>query len=230
MIKRQVSSLTKDQIVKLLTSPFPQQNALERVQLSQRSHPVINFTGKVQVLDLSDPKACFSKNEGECSIGRYNESRPAIYPMELFQTKQEQRCIHMGIDLGAPIGTFVYAWADSVLEAQGPLPQWGDYGHSIVLKTDFAYENQKCVLWSLYGHLSASSLNNHKVGQKIKRGEVIGSLGSFDENGGWPPHLHFQLSWLKPTGHDMPGTVTRTDQQKGLWTFPDPRLVLGALY
>ena len=33
------------------------------------------------------------------------------------------------------------------------------------------------------------------------------------ENGGWPPHLHFQLSNEQPTTHDMPGAVTPAERK-----------------
>uniref|UniRef100_A0A0C3SWS6 Peptidase M23 domain-containing protein n=1 Tax=Guillardia theta (strain CCMP2712) TaxID=905079 RepID=A0A0C3SWS6_GUITC len=44
-------------------------------------------------------------------------------------------------------------------------------------------------------------------------------------NGGWPPHLHFQLSLQQPTTHDMPGVVAKKDHDEALRLFPDPQLV-----
>ena len=55
-------------------------------------------------------------------------------------------------------------------------------------------------------------------------------FGGEAENGGWPPHVHFQLSLERPATHDMPGVVSADDHQKALETFPDPRWVLGDLY
>lgn len=46
--------------------------------------------------------------------------------------------------------------------------------------------------------------------------------------GGWPPHVHFQLSWEEPETHDMPGVVSNTQHASALRTYPDPRIVLGA--
>ena len=94
----------------------------------------------------------------------------------------------------------------------------------------YLVSGHKVALWSLYGHLSASSLYLNPTGTMVKAGQRIGVLGETNENGGWPPHLHFQLSWCPPEGHDMPGVVAVAQRARGRWTFPDPRLVLGTLY
>jgi len=44
------------------------------------------------------------------------------------------------------------------------------------------------------------------------------------------PHVHFQLSTIEPETNDMPGAVTMADRARALIDYPDPRLVLGALY
>jgi hypothetical protein len=55
-------------------------------------------------------------------------------------------------------------------------------------------------------------------------------VGDRHENGGWNPHLHFQLSRVAPDVPDMPGAVCAADRDDALRRYPDPRLVLGALY
>ena len=55
-------------------------------------------------------------------------------------------------------------------------------------------------------------------------------MGTREVNGGWNPHLHFQLSLLEPETHDLPGAVSVADRSWALRAFPDPRLVLGPLY
>ena len=82
----------------------------------------------------------------------------------------------------------------------------------------------------LYGHLDAASTADKRAGDIVRRGDVIGWLGAPSENGGWPPHVHFQLSLAEPEGHDMPGVVSDTQHSKALETYPDPRQVLGPLY
>jgi len=78
--------------------------------------------------------------------------------------------------------------------------------------------------------LSAASTANCIAGNPVSKGEVIAWLGDEDENGGWPPHLHFQLSLLEPHTHNLPGVVHPDDRDRALRDFPDPRLVLGPLY
>ena len=82
----------------------------------------------------------------------------------------------------------------------------------------------------MYGHLDAASIEGKRIGQKIEAGEVIAWFGDFDENGGWEPHLHFQLSLVEPETHDLPGVVASEDRERALRDYPDPRLVLGPLY
>jgi len=55
-------------------------------------------------------------------------------------------------------------------------------------------------------------------------------MGEKHENGGWEPHVHFQLSLIEPKVPDLPGVVRRADREQALVDYPDPRLVLGALY
>jgi len=216
--------------MELLTAPHEQLKLLERRSAELDVHPVMRLSQPAHVLDLSTLDATFPE-EGSVSVGRYDELRPGLYQSELFQSQGgPARCVHVGLDLGSPAGTPVFAWADSELFAQGPLPAPGDYGHSVVLKTVLTLGSEVITLWSLYGHLSEASLSLHAVGDRVQRGAQIGALGSPHENGGWPPHLHFQLSWLPPHGHDMPGVVPQARRRRATWTFPDPRVVLGPLY
>ena len=55
-------------------------------------------------------------------------------------------------------------------------------------------------------------------------------MGDKHENGGWEPHLHFQLSLIEPTTHDMPGVVNPKNRDAALQNYPDPRLVMGSIY
>ena len=58
----------------------------------------------------------------------------------------------------------------------------------------------------------------------------IGWFGDKSENGGWEPHVHFQLSLERPESCDMPGVVNPEDRDSALMKYPDPRLVLGQIY
>ena len=50
------------------------------------------------------------------------------------------------------------------------------------------------------------------------------------ENGGWNPHLHFQLSRVAPKNYDLPGVVSLADRELATRVFPDPRYILGEIY
>ena len=85
-------------------------------------------------------------------------------------------------------------------------------------------------VWALHGHLSALSIVGKASGDKVCAGECLGWIGGPEENGGWPPHVHFQLSLMEPATHDMPGVVADAQHEEALATYPDPRMVLGMLY
>jgi murein DD-endopeptidase MepM/ murein hydrolase activator NlpD len=85
---------------------------------------------------------------------------------------------HSGIDISAEKGQPVYATADGVVQSAG---YTGDYGNLIVLKHSFGLSTR-------YGHLSAYHV---KAGDTVKRGEVIGYIGSTGRSTG--SHLHYEI-------------------------------------
>jgi murein DD-endopeptidase MepM/ murein hydrolase activator NlpD len=185
-------------------------------------HPVVHIPVKPVILDLTGTVDLSGQIDAIWSIGRYDEKRVG-YDTELFS---DGRCVHVGIDIGGPIGTEVMAFADGKIYASGYNPAAGDYGHVIVTEHQF---NGRTI-WALYGHLDSGSSENTRVGRSIIGGEVLGRFGDRSENGGWPPHLHFQLGIQQPVGHDMPGVVLEEERESSLLIYPDPRIVLGPLY
>ena len=82
--------------------------------------------------------------------------------------------------------------------------------------------------FTLYGHLSTSTLATLKPGQHIPAGQTFATIGRPHENGGWSPHLHFQIILdLLDLGTDFPGVAFAS--QRAAWTSlsPDPNLILG---
>ena len=183
-----------------------------------RYHPVILFPEAPVVLDLSSPDP--APHPHRYTVGRYNEVR-GIYTQSLFEGR---RTLHIGLDLGAPVGTPVHAFTDCTLHAFGINGADGDYGPTLVTQQQVGQET----LWALFGHLSLESLRGKTIGMHIRRGEVLGWLGDEQENGGWPPHVHFQLSRTAPLGHDMPGVVCISERTEALHQYPDPQIVLGS--
>lgn len=182
---------------------------------------------KPTVLDLSSADAQTPFASSEYTIGRYNERR-GIYTSELFVgagAPEQRRDIHVGIDLGGPVGTPVMLPCAGTVAFQGYNAADGDYGHVVITR----HELQGRVLYMLFGHLDKHS-TSHATDVVLPAGYVVGRLGDRSENGGWPPHVHFQLSFRAPTTHDLPGAVSSLDLAQALIDFPDPRLVLGAIY
>ena len=184
-------------------------------------HPVVHLPKDYEIRDFTTGN--YGPSEYEFDIGRYDELRPGMYATDLFS---DGRFLHIGIDIGAPIGTPCMAFDDGEISHFGYNPADGDYGYIIITK----HLVGEYTIWALYGHLSADSIKGKQVGQKVTRGEVIGWMGDKHENGGWEPHLHFQLSLDEPETHDMPGVVSPEDRDWALQKYPDPRLVLGPIY
>lgn len=65
-----------------------------------------------------------------------------------------------------------------------------DYGPVIVLEHKVADHS---TFYTLYGHLSESSLDGLIIGQPIAQGQKVAEIGTYPSNGGWPPHLHLQI-------------------------------------
>ena len=78
----------------------------------------------------------------------------------------------------------------------------------------------------MYGHLTVASATQHRVGDTIKKGDLIGYLGGYPENGNWVPHLHFQLMLsIFDYSEDYPGVTYY--EQVNVWKSicPDPNLL-----
>jgi murein DD-endopeptidase MepM/ murein hydrolase activator NlpD len=87
---------------------------------------------------------------------------------------------HPGIDISAPRGTKAVAPADGVVIAVGPR---GAYGLAIIIDHGYGIVTR-------YGHLEGY---NVRAGQRVRRGDVIGFVGSTGRSNA--PHLHYEV-WL----------------------------------
>ncbi|REL29111.1 peptidase M23 [Rhodohalobacter sp. SW132] len=156
-------------------------------------------------------------------IGGYNERRENMYIAPQYKN---ERNIHMGVDIWAPIGEPVYAPADGIVAYTANHDEAGNYGGTIVLRHLFKGRE----LFALYGHLSLHSLNISQPGKNVMAGERIGWLGDESENGNWHPHLHYQLSFSDPEEADMPGVVSEKEREAALKRYPDPEKIFELLY
>lgn len=117
---------------------------------------------------------------------------PAIQPVKNEQLKQmasgfgyrsdpftKIRKFHAGMDFSAKTGTPIYATGDGVVERADNTAS--GYGNHIVIRHGFGYE-------TLYGHLSKYKV---RAGQHVKRGDIIGYVGSTGRSEA--PHLHYEV-------------------------------------
>ncbi len=127
------------------------------------------------------------------------------------ETYRGIRYPHHGLDFQAPQGTPVLAAAEGVVVFAGddlrtPVSDWRNfYGQAVVVEHHLAGQAQP--VYTLYGHLDTVAV---KVGQRVKAGEVVGTVGSRGVALG--PHLHFEVRLGENT--------YATAQNPALWIQP----------
>lgn len=190
---------------------------------NQKFHPIIKLPKSYYVHDFSKGPD-LNPTDIPYSVGRYNEKRIGMYTTDLFI--KEERNIHMGVDIAAPVDEAIYSFAEGEVYLKGHDKEEGGYGPTVITKHSFEGNE----LYALYGHLSEESLNRLSPGEKLNQGDVIGFIGAEEVNGGWFPHVHFQISLEAPREPNMPGVVSELQHLKALEIYPDPQWVLGKLY
>ncbi|MCL4394277.1 MAG: M23 family metallopeptidase [Chloroflexi bacterium] len=139
--------------------------------------------------------------------------------------------VHHGVDFDLnPIGVPVYAVGDGVVVTAGDdrQPLCGSSGNEVcgrfleyyglvtVVRLDQGYRGQ--ILYALYGHQSRIQV---QVGQRVRRGDAIGTVGMTGIAIG--PHVHFEIRFGT---NDYAGTLNPM-----LWLSPLPgRGVLAGRY
>lgn len=126
------------------------------------------------------------------SKDKFLSSIPAIQPVKNEQLKRmasgfgyrsdpftKARKMHKGMDFTAPTGTPVYATGDGVVRRADAGAS--GFGNHIVVSHGYGYE-------TLYAHLSRY---NCRPGKRVKRGDVIGFVGSTGRS--QAPHLHYEV-------------------------------------
>ena len=161
-------------------------------------------------------------------VGRYDEPR-LLYTSSLFCAGEdgtsERRTIHLGIDLFVEPGTPLRAPLDGVVHIVANNAAPLDYGPLVILRHETGSGEE---FFTLYGHLRKDSLENLKVGQHVARGQTFARVGTTLENGGWTPHLHFQIILdLLDLGADFPGVAYASQRLVWKSLSPDPNVLLG---
>ena len=166
-------------------------------------------------------------NNARYGIGGYNEHRTIYSRSAHFDTGEEPRRLHLGVDIWGPVATPIYNFYDATVQSFANNNNFGDYGATIIL----AYEIDGFKFNALYGHLSLDSLNGIEEGEFIAAGARFASLGAKEENGYWPPHLHFQIiENMEGLKGDYPGVCKFSERERYLANCPDPNLILKATF
>ena len=175
------------------------------------------------------------QNKASLLSGGYLESRP-IYSTDAFRIEgnngPEYRSIHLGTDFWVQENTPLHAPLDGEVVSIYNNDADKDYGPTLILKHILEAGS---FFYTLYGHLSLSSIPLLRQGQQIQKGQLIGYIGTAEENGNWCPHLHFQIlldrlnqlpqSNSGNNGHNFPGTSTPNNLTVYKSICPDPNLL-----
>jgi murein DD-endopeptidase MepM/ murein hydrolase activator NlpD len=186
------------------TSPIPMEqrkagfggvNRYKELEGFNNSQLVVNTSKRVDI--ISKELAIQSKSLDEIlklakEKNKLLASIPAIQPVKNEQMKHiasgfgyrsdpftKVRKMHEGMDFTAKTGTPIFATGDGVV-ASADNSKSG-YGNHIEIKHGFGY-------MTLYGHLSKY---NCRAGQRVKRGDIIGYVGSTGRSEA--PHLHYEV-------------------------------------
>lgn len=186
------------------TSPIPDEqrkagfggvNRYKELEGFNNSELVVNTSKRVDV--ISKELAIQSKSLDEIFKLAKEKDRllaaiPAIQPVRNENLKAvasgfgyrsdpftKVRKFHAGMDFSARTGTPIFASGDGVVERADNTAS--GYGNHIVIRHGFGYE-------TLYGHLSKYKV---RAGQRVKRGDIIGYVGSTGRSEA--PHLHYEV-------------------------------------
>lgn len=167
-----------------------------------------------------------SANQAKVAFGGYLEKRKIYRRSSHFNDpvdEDDERNMHLGVDFWTAAGTPVLAAFDGILHSFQNNTAFGDYGPTIILQHEQNGQN----FHTLYGHLSLESLDGKTPGLKVKQGDQVGTLGTAEVNGDYPPHLHFQIIRdMQGKQGDYPGVCSLNDLHFYKKNCPDPNLIL----
>lgn len=192
----------ENQMNLLLTSSFCSSLTLKRIKMIKKINSTIYSHLKllmiVPVIGLSlfcfsFTKTGYGPNEG--NFNAYYPSNDYEFPVasgekvritafygELIHPIKKKKVFHRGIDVAAPLGTPIRAIADGVVQKVNQKFVEGK-GHG-----RFVIVSHGNGISGLYSQMESYKV---KVGQKVKKGDVIGTMGSSGLSTG--PHLHFEV-------------------------------------
>ena len=183
-----------------------------RERLTNSENEMVRYARDNQILEVNNSQATQEQKLNELKKELYIQSKsydelvslaknkenmlqnlPAIQPVLNKDLKQmasgygwridpvyHTRRFHAGMDFAAPTGADIYATGNGQVISAG----WQQgYGNCVQINHGYGYV-------TLYGHMSAFKV---RAGQKVKRGDVIGLVGSTGKSTG--PHLHYEVHY-----------------------------------
>ncbi len=217
---KDLASLVKD----LEVAPIVPAKQFKAIDLSHSS-PLM------ETLDLNQRDTVEAWFAEHCSAelalhGGYMEKRNWYGRNSNFVSGETTRNMHLGEDLWMPAKTPVFAPLPGKVHSKANNKAVGDYGFTIILQ----HEVQDSVFFTLYGHLGKAGFDALHPGDSIATGQQIGVLGAWEENGGWPPHVHFQVMWdMEGKAGDYPGVCFEAEQAEYAQRCPNPKYLVAGL-
>lgn len=169
----EIATITKMKDKELLTSILATLNNLtSRIKVQKESYKEIDglINNKEQLLSHTPAiQPVSNKDLSRIASGFGHRIDPVYKTVKM----------HAGLDFAAPQGTPIYATADGTVKIAGN--QGNGYGNHVVINHGYGYQ-------TLYGHMVRVKA---RPGQVVKRGEVIGWVGSTGKSTG--PHCHYEV-------------------------------------
>ncbi|MBY6066356.1 aminotransferase class III-fold pyridoxal phosphate-dependent enzyme [Leisingera aquaemixtae] len=167
------------------------------------------------------------EDNGRVWLGYYHEPR-LIYTDSAFRKgpfkSSNRRTVHLAVDAFAPAGTPMFAPLRGEVFAAEFRSGHLDYGGVIILRHETPDGDS---FYTLYGHLDPEFLDRLKPGDTVEKGEEFCRLGDPGQNGGWAPHVHFQVA-LSTEGieTDWPGVGDPDEMYLWCALCPNPAALL----
>ncbi|MBI4992392.1 MAG: peptidoglycan DD-metalloendopeptidase family protein [Candidatus Harrisonbacteria bacterium] len=211
----------------LLRKPHREVGLAEEFFKFKKRHPRLKLTTK----DAADPGKYVNlvdrihQDLGVAwTYGGWLENREQLFADTYLQ--ETGAWIHLGIDINVPVGTpILAALKGTVYLVNTDYPEPGGWGNFVIVK----HEIKKVVFYSIYGHLASSGLVSSGV--NVINGRVLGKVGTYNENGFWRPHTHFQfISEAEMKKRENPFTLDGYGKPEDLpylrQHYPDPLVCL----
>ncbi len=217
-----------------LEKNYPHIKPLTRFDLANGKVALLDFSlhnPELASHDLTNPvemkqyiKQVFARFGAEVGLGGYAEERNVYQKSTVFDTESGSRSVHLGVDIWLEAGEPIFAPLAGKVHSFQNNANFGDYGPTLILAHELTTESY---FYTLYGHLSLESLEGIWVGKEISAGDKIATVGELAINGGWIPHLHFQIiADLLGKEGDFYGVAPKQEKDFYLSICPNPALMI----